>query len=203
MHTPFPVFTIFFFFCLFVFFRIRHLQNRREERDAAFWAREEEAMHAPNVDLSDVQFLRIPLERFPVGLMDTDEGAMVEEELKQLSAEPILNLNGMTNTDVRLAYGAGNFDHMQKAGENFDRLEVLLCDYAKLLIENGHPADAVPVLEFAVESNATVSSIYTLLGECYDDMGDGERLNTLIATVEGRDMMMKASILDHLRGLVV
>ncbi|MBQ7677452.1 MAG: hypothetical protein IJT32_04390 [Lachnospiraceae bacterium] len=203
MHTPFPIFTIFFFFCLFVFFRIRHLQSRREERDAAFWAREEAAMHAPNADLSKVPFLQIPLERFPMGLLQTDEAGLIEEELRTLAAKPILNLSGMTNTDIRLAYGADNFDYMQNVGENFDRLEVLLCDFAKLLIENGHSIEAIPVLEYAVENNATISSIYTLLGECYDDAGDGDALNALIATVEGRDMMMQASILDHLRGLIV
>ncbi len=203
MHTAFPVFTIFFIFVISVTWRISSLERKRAKRDAAFWQKEADAEKAPAKDLSTVNFIHVPLEDFSFGLIKTEEAEMTEEEISSLAARPILNLNGMTNTDIKLAYGADNFDYMNVVGEHFDRLEVLLCDYAKLLMEKGYYAEAIPVLSFAVSENATISSIYTLLGECYDAVGAQEKLVELIATVEQRDLLMKPGILDHLNGLIV
>ena len=203
MHTPFPIFTLFLIFVLSTAAYRANLERKRKKRDSDFWAREEAAKNAPKKDLSEVSYLRIPLERFPMGALDSEEAMLLEEELRKLSALPILNLNGMTNTDIKLAYGTDNFEYMQTVGEHFDRLEILLCDYAKLLMENGRYAETIPVLQFAVDENATISSIYTLLGECFDETGAHESLDELITAVEGRELIMKDSILDQLRGLIV
>lgn len=201
LHTPFPILTVFLIFLVTTFAYRANLEKKRREREAQFWAREEEAKTAPNRDLTDISYIKIPLDSFPIGLVDTDEAMLIEDELTSLSALPILNLSDMTNTDIRLAYGADNFDYMKSVGENFDRLEVLLCDYAKLLIENSRHAEAIPVLEFAVKENTTISSSFMLLGECYDETGRPDDIERLIAAVEARDLVMKASILDYLNGL--
>ncbi len=203
MHTPFPIFTIFLIFVVSTAAYRANLERKRMKRDADFWSREDAAKKTPKKDLSEIAYIHVPLDAFPIGILDSDEAAMTEEELKCLANLPILNLNDMTNTDIRLAYGTDNFDYMQSVGENFDRLEVLLCDYAKLLMENSLYAQSIPVLEFAVREHATISSIYTLLGECYDEAGEEEKLEKLIASVEERDLIMKGGILDYLRGLMV
>ncbi len=203
MPTAFPIFTLFFIFVISISFHISRLEKNRAKRDADFWAREKAAKKAPGVDLSSVPFIEVPLDTFSFGLLGTEESEITEDALSTLATKPILNLNGMTNTDIRLAYGADNFDYMQAVGENFDELEILLCDYAKLLIEQGHHDAAIPVLSFAVSNGATISAIYTLLGECYDATDAQDELAALITIVEERDLLMKPGILDHLRGLLV
>ena len=108
--TPFPFLTVFIILLIAYHIRRTTLTRRREKREEEFWAREKEAEQAPAKDLSSLEYIRVPLERLPLGQVEEDELVMLEEELRELAGKPLLNLDGMTNTDVRLDYGAANFD---------------------------------------------------------------------------------------------
>lgn len=194
----FPFLTIFIILLLAYYFRRATLTKRREEREAAFWAREDEAEHTPAKDLSTVEYIKVPLERFPIGETDSDELMLMEEELEELAKKPLLNLNGMTNTDVKIEYGTANFDTVTAMGEDFDRLIVLLCDYAKGLIEEGLEKEAIAVLEYGVEIGSDMSDDYTLLGECYRSLGMTDELAKLRQTVEASELPLKGKILQEL-----
>ena len=172
--------------------------HKREKIVAAFWEREEEALHTPAKDLSQVSYVKVPVDSFPIGECDDDELMLMEEELQELSAKPLLNLNGMTNTDVRITYGTPNFDAVTAMGEDFDRLIVLLCDYAKGLLEHELISEAIVVLEYAVSIGSDVSETYTLLGECYSESGRKDALAGLIETVEQSSMPLKESVIRTL-----
>lgn len=199
MITAFPFFTIFFIFVTTTFAYRAYREKKRQERDAAFWKREEDANHVPAVDLSTLEYIHIPLSDFPIAKLDSDEAGVIEDELCALANTRILNLTGMTNTDLRMTYGTDNFDKMQVIGENFDRMETLLCDYSKLLMENGLVAEAIPVLEFAVSTGTTISSNYELLAECYSITGDNKKLTALIDTIKNSELMMKDVLLGTIR----
>ena len=194
----FPFLTVFIIFLLAYYVRRTSLTRRREEREAAFWAREEEAEHTPAKDLSEVSYITVPLSEFPFGESDSDELMLVEEELEELSKKPLLNLNGMTNTDVKIEYGTANFDTVIAMGEDFDRLIVLLCDYAKGLIEMGMEKEAIPVLEYGVKIGSDMSDDYTLLGECYRSLGMADKLAELRQRVEASELPLKGKILQEL-----
>lgn len=194
----FPFLTIFIILLLAYYVRRTILTRRREEREAAFWAREEEAEHTPAKDLSTVKYIKVPLERFPIGKVDSDELMLMEEELEELAKKPLLNLNGMTNTDVKIEYGTANFDAVTAMGEDFDRLIVLLCDYAKGLMEEGLKKEAVAVLEYGAEIGSDMSDDYTLLGECYRSLGMEDELVKLRETVEQSELALKGKILQEL-----
>ena len=196
----FPFLTVFIIFLLLYYVRRTTLTRRREEREAAFWAREEEAEHTPAKDLSTVAYIQVPLDRFPIGQSDEDELMLIEEELEEVSRKRLLNLNGMTNTDVKIEYGTANFETIVAMGEDFDRLITLLCDYAKGLIEADMEKEAIPVLEYGVEVKSDLSDNYTLLGECYRSLGMEEELAALRQTVESSELPLKDKILDAMSG---
>ena len=194
----FPFLTVFIIFLLAYYVRRTSLTRRREEREAAFWAREEEAEHTPAKDLSALDYIKVPLEQFPIGASDADEVMMIEEELESLASKPLLNLNGMTNTDVKIEYGTANFNAIIAMGEDFDRLIVLLCDYAKGLIEEGMERETIPVLEYGVAIGSDLSDDYTLLGECYRSLGMADELAGLRQKVEASELPLKEKILQEL-----
>ena len=194
----FPFLTVFIIFLLVVYFYRAHNTKKREERVAAFWAREEEAKHTPAKDLSTVEYIKVPTDRFPIGALDDDDLMLIEEELVELADKPLLNLNGMTNTDIKIAYGTANFDAISAMGDDFDRLIVLLCDYAKGLIENGMEPEAIEVLEYGRQIGSDVSENYTLLGECYRSQNMEEAYASLVQFVEASDLPLKQSILEGL-----
>ena len=194
----FPFLTVFIIFLLVTYLRREQLRNKQKKREEAFWAREEEANMAPPKDLSQIEYVKIPLELLPIGQVDDEDLAIIEDELLELSEKPILNLDGKTNTDVKLEYGAANFGAISDMGENFDRLIMLLCDYAKALIEGGHENEALPVLEYGAGIGSDISANYVLLGECYRSLGMEEELEKLKEMVEASGLPLKERILSEL-----
>ncbi len=195
----FPFLTVFIIFLLVVYAIRARNTHKRERIVAAFWEREEEAMHTPAKDLSQAPYVKVPVDNFPIGVCDEDDLMLMEEELLELSGKPLLNLNGMTNTDIRIEYGTSNFDTITAMGEDFDRLIMLLCDYAKGLLENDFMQEAVTVLEYGVSIGSDVSENYTLLGECYRSQEMYDKLARLTDTVEHSSLPLKESVIRELK----
>ena len=97
---------------IFVVFLFSYLRKRstREQREAQeqFWQRENEANHTRRQDISGLPYINIPLEQFPVGIFEDDALKEDEKKLLALSEKKILNLGGITNTELKLLYGAAN-----------------------------------------------------------------------------------------------
>ena len=185
-------------FILFVAFRIRHLESEEKQTDEEFWENERHADLTPARDLNTIQYITIPLEKFPLSFFDDnpdEEADMIIDELRQLSSSRLLNLNGMSNTDLKLQYGRKNLGEMQQIGERFNRVEVLLCDLAKCFMEKKEYQKASCILEYAIGLGSDVSADYTLLGECYRVLSMPDKFEALYEKVESMDLMTKGTVL--------
>ena len=194
----FPFLTVFMIFILALTARYAVLNKRREEKFEKFWEREAAADHTPAKDLSDLPYLSVPLDRFPIGKWDADEILMIEDRLKELSQKKMLNLTQESNTDLKLKYGTDNLEVLSEIGENYNELTVLLCDYAKALMETGDYDGAKTVLEYGVSVDTDVSTNYTLLGDCYVNLNTVEKINTLKEQVRNRHLLLGKKILTYL-----
>ena len=194
----FPFLTVFIIFLLVTYARREMISKRQRDREEAFWAREAEAEHTPAKNLSEIEYIPVPLSELPIGQMDDDDIMMIEEELLLLADHPLLNLNGMTNADVKLTYGTANFDAVSQMGEDFDRWIVLLSDYAKALMEAGYEREAVSVLEYGRDIGSDLSANFTLLGECYQNLGEEEKLEQLKEWVAASELPRKQHILEEI-----
>lgn len=192
-----PFFTVIMIFvvCITVYRMI--IEQRRIQRENEFWDREEDAEHVPPVDLATLSYIHMPPNGFPL-VAQGEEAEAMEAELLELSQKPLLNLSGMTNTDLKMTYGTANFEKMQEIGEDFDRLEILIVDYSKLLMEQGKFKEATEALEFGIEIKTDISSNFTLLGECYEMLKMTDQLKTLIETAENSKLLLKTKVLDSL-----
>ena len=108
----FPFFASFIVFCLWLTYEI-HKSRRKEEQSAeAFWAREAEANRTRRRPLDDLSYITIPFDTLPMDTMKDDpEIADCHDTLHSLSEGPIVNLTGISNTDLKLMYGAPNISH--------------------------------------------------------------------------------------------
>ncbi|MDD6381085.1 MAG: hypothetical protein PUG04_05300 [Lachnospiraceae bacterium] len=188
-------------FILFVAFRIRTLRAKEVKRDEAFWERERMANLTPARDLSAIDYITIPIEKFPLSFFvenPDEEADMIIDELTELSKTRLLNLNGKTNTDLKLEYGRKNLPEMQQIDERFSRVTVLLCDLAKCFMEKEKYAEAAQILEYGMSIGSDISSNYTLLGECYKKLGDEDKFSDLRQKVDSMDFLMKGAVLRSL-----
>lgn len=200
-----PIFTIaLIIFVIWLAIRIKRARSSENESREEFWEREQKADLAPNLDISNLPYITIPIEKFPLNfekIGDNDEIQMILDELSELNHSRLLNLNGKTNTDLKLEYGPRNLSEMQAIADRFSRASVLLTDLSKCCMESGDYSGAAYVLEYGSEIGSDISSNYTLLGECYKKLNEPGKLSSLISHVSDMDFLMKRPVLDELKRL--
>ena len=182
--------------------RYRYLNKKMDNDNEAFYERERKANATPKKDISNLTYIKVPLEKFPIGQIEDDEIKAIEDKLVALSEKDILNLVGKTNTDLKEEYGVPNFDKMQEVGENFNELTVTLVEYSNELILRNMLDEAISVLEYGIAIKTDVSKNYTLLGDCYKQKNQPRKIKVLREQAERYDGIMRESIIRHLDELL-
>ena len=127
-----------------------------------------------------------------------EELAGVEQEICALSDSRILNLTGISNTELRLTYGTANLDPLTAYDQNFTVLIRALQKWGTLLSSAGKQKDAVTVLSYAVSIGSDIAATYTLLARLYKEQGDYHKIEELKESAEALTTLMKPSILRDL-----
>ncbi len=182
---------------LFNLFRNRSRRSMKESQDA-FWEKEQRANQTRKQDISHLDYIQIPLNTFPIGKYGDDKLSEFEQTLHTLSSRKILNLSGISNTDLKLQYGAANLPVLSDCDTQFTTLARTLSAYGEQLAALGHWQDAVHVLEFGVACKTDISKNYTLLGTLYHEHNQTDKLNELIEIVRSSDMLLKNTVLKQL-----
>lgn len=182
---------------LFNLFRNRSRRSMKESQDA-FWEKEQRANQTRKQDISHLDYIQIPLNTFPIGKYGDDKLSELEQTLRTLSSRKILNLSGISNTDLKLQYGAANLPVLSDCDTQFTTLARTLSAYGEQLAALDHWQDAVRVLEFGVACKTDISKNYTLLGTLYREHNQSDKLNELIEIVRSSDMLLKNATLKQL-----
>ena len=188
-------------FCLVSFFRKRH-DRFQEETDERFWERESEANLVRRKDISGLSYINIPFEDFSIGVFSDEKLSEAEQRLSTFAGKKILNLTGLTNTDLKMQYGPANLPTLMEYDQNFTEMLLALTDYSNCLIELNHMDKAVPVLEFCIRVGSDVSSHYTILGNYYKSGGQTAKLKDLRDKVSALNSLTKSSILQKLDNII-
>ena len=184
------------------FLKFKSAKEKMDNDNEAFYERERKANATPKKDISNLTYIKVPLEKFPIGQIEDDEIKVIEDKLVALSEKDILNLVGKTNTDLKEEYGVPNFDKMQEVGENFNELTVTLVEYGNELILRNMLDEAISILEYGIAIKTDVSKNYTLLGDCYKQKNQPRKIKVLREQAEHYDGIMRESIIRHLDELL-
>lgn len=175
-----PIFATFLIFLIFYAIKRGQISKENAKKESAFWQRENEANAVRKKDLENLDYIQIPLEDLPIGMYPSKEREELEQKLRALSKERILNLTGLTNTEIKMQYGAGNLETLGAYDDNFTSLVRLLVDYAKTFAEDSHPQEAIMVLEYGVKIQSDVTENYVMLAQLYKEQGEGRKIRSLI-----------------------
>lgn len=198
----FPVLTLFLIFILYYAYRRSQISKIETEKETAFWNREQEANTTLKKDIEHLNYITIPLEDFPIGQYPAEDLLEIESELTALAGEKILNLTGISNTDLKLQYGVANLEILSAYDENFTKLVRLLVDYAQILADDSHTEDAVRVLEFGVKIQSDVTQNYLLLAQLYQSRGESVRIRSLIEAAGLLNSLSKDTIQKKLNAML-
>lgn len=189
-------------FCGLIAYEGRKHKKQRANQEKSFWAKENAANNVRRKPLDDLEYITIPSDTLPMNLM-TDHGEVSEclQIIRELSAEKIVNFTGISNTDLKLQYGAPNINLLTEYDQNYTLLARTLQKWAEILYKNGYVAETKNILEFAISTRTDVSKSYYLLADIYIQQGESEKIQNLIDVAGGLKSALKGSIVRTLQEL--
>lgn len=183
-----------------------HYQKRRTDRIASqsseqFWEREHQANLTRKKDISNLDYIHVPVNTLPFPETDSEEIGDIQKHILNLASGKIVNFTGKSNTDLKLEYGAPNINILMEYDKNYLELVRSLYRYGKLLYDKQLTDEAASVLEYALSIKTDISANYTLLATIYKEKNNTEGINSVISAAEELTSMTKKALLSNLMAI--
>ena len=196
----FIIISSFLMFSVVFFFSLQRTKSIEAKRDQEYWERESRANSTRKKSLDNLNYITVPEELLNMSPKNTTEEInSYISDLNDLSKSKIVNLTGLTNTDLKLQYGTANITILTEYDFNYTNLVTLLQKLAQKLYENGENKLAITTLEFAVSTNTDVSKSYYLLAQLYKEAGTPEKISSLIQQAQNINSLLKNTIVQNLQ----
>ena len=197
----FPCLTVFLILLSIFAFLRRRASRSAKEREEAFWDRESAANNTRKADLDSVTYITVTPSDYPLGVCTDSEVSAHEEKLSSFQSLRMLNLNGLSNTDLKLKYGPQNLEALSNYDLNFTSYEQWIYRYGSLLAEKGFENEAIHVLEKGIGLRTDLSGNYLLLGNLYQKSGRIVGIDSLISMAENLSDINRASTIKKLEAM--
>lgn len=193
----FPIFTICFVIFLIVLnYRIRKSNANQQELEDTFWEREQKANLTRRKDISSLDYFTIPEHLIP-----ENPQTAVETEFASLRGQKMLNLTGLSNTDLKMEYGVQNLEELSACDDLFTNFVRLLPAYADELISEDKLTEARQLLEFGIAHKADSKAAFLQLASIYQRLGQEDQIQHLILVAGEINSLSRLSIISALQEL--
>lgn len=189
----FPFLTIFIIFLIILTYYIKKGNAAQTKVQEEFWEKERRSNAVRKQDISKLDYITIPLEKKPQQLHTA-----AEEAFWALAQKPMVNLTGISNTDLKLQYGTANLAVLSEYDANFTEMVSLLPEYTTELLEAGQETLARDLLEFAISCNADSRKIYRQLASIYKSHNEADKLKNLMNASEFLPELTKRAVQKEL-----
>ena len=169
---------LFILFIAVITFAIKRADSAQAKVTEEFWEKERKANSTLRGDTTDLCYITIPEKFFPLN----------NDKINDLRDKTLVNLTGMTNTDLKLKYGILNFKKLSEYDDN--RLK-----------EAGYESLGNELLDFAVEQGADSKNVYSLLANAFISMSKTDRLAELIEKAKQLNSLSRDGIVSMLESL--
>lgn len=181
-----------------IFYESKKSSYQRDKSEREFWDRESQANATRRKDISYLNYIEIPVDKLPLSSCDDEEITEYQNTIKGLASAKILNLSGMTNTDIKLEYGVANLTILSEYDNNYTTTINTLTRWGARLFELNMNEDAVTVLEYAISIGSDISRNYYMLADYYRKNNRPEEIDRLITSAESISSIMGNSIITKL-----
>lgn len=195
----FPIFASIIVFCIWLAYEIRKNNKKNIKATESFWEKEKLADSTRKKSLDDLNYIVIPQEilhlfdeNIPEEIQDAAEYLKYSVNLK------IVNLSYITNTDLKLRYGAANLETLSSYDANFTNLLKHLNTVGEYFFNKKDTDNALLVLEYAVSVQSDLISTYRMLATLYSDTGNTLGIDYLINTASMLPGLTRNPILNLL-----
>ena len=183
-----------------IFLYLRRSKKKEISAQDEFWAKEQAANNTRRKPLDDLDYIKLSAEDFPMDLLpDVPKVEDYRQIIQTLSEQPIVNFTGISNTDLKLRYGAPNIELLSTYDQNYTLLVRTLQQWAQALYDGGYPDEARRMLEFSVSTGSDVSATYKLLCQIYKEQNTPEKIGSLYPIAEMLNSAMQKTIVRILQ----
>ena len=198
----FPIFASIILFTLWLGFAIRRTKNKTDISLDEFIKRESLSNQVRKKPLDDLIFITFEPDFLPLKIMEEDETAVdLQNMLRRLSTEKVVNLSGYSNTDLKLQYGTANLRTLSAYDQNYTLLARSLNRLAERYYNAGYIQETKTLLEFAVSTGTDVFGTYKILAEIYLDDKNPEEIDKLIKSASRIRGILRKPIVRMLQEL--
>lgn len=193
--------------CTLLFIVWLHYESKKSSKYSAnkseeFWRREQEANFTRKKDLSKLDYITVPLKNLPFSKNCSEEILKFQEKVEELAGKRILNLTGMTNTDLKAEYGVANFNEVSEYDTNYMELITSLNSWGLLLFNDEKYDDAETVFKYAISCGSDIKATYITLGSIYAVRHETDKIDELIHLAENNiEAFTKNSVITSLKNL--
>lgn len=172
----------------------------KEDTLRALLEKETEANQTRKQDISRLPYIAIPKDDLPFGRLTPI--TQDEQAILKLMDTQILNLTGITNTELKKQYGPANLEFLTGCDENFILLVRSLNGWAKAFIDANMTADAKSILEYSISIGSDVRQSYQMLADIYFTDADTKALSGLRTQAEKLSSLSARNILEYIDTLL-
>lgn len=210
MNFYYPIFGLFLIFVAWQAYERSKATRESAKASADFWQRETDANSVRRKPLDQEDYITISDELLlnnlcadaPNEILSDELLISYSETLNSLMDKRILNLTGMTTTDIKMAYGVANLNEVTEYDENYTKMIQNIASYGTRLMDLNMNDEAIKVFEFGIDSLTDISTNYKHLAKLYISKNEPEKIHKLIETAEKLDSLMKASIIETLKEMI-
>ena len=196
----YPFFASFIVLCLLLMYEIHKRRNLEAKVYQDFLDEEAKANSTRRKNLDNLDYISIPNSILEINVLNDNEQIIEYKNLlKDLSLKKIVNFTGLTNTELKLKYGAPNIDLLISYDQTYTVLVRCLNDYGLALYNNNFLDEAKEILEFAVSTITDVSATYDTLAQIYKKNGQIEKIRELIPVATKINSLNNQKIINNLK----
>lgn len=187
-------------FCIWLAYEIRKHNKKDKKFLDSFWEKENKANNTRAKSLDGLNYIEIPETVYKA--VPSPLPAQLEDcskLLQHLKESRIVNLSHISNTDLKLKYGAANLDILSEYDQNYITLLRVLQTLSDYHLEKDNVETTRTLLEFAVEIQSDNISTYKTLAKIYCDNGEDAKLDYLISAASLLPGLTRKPILRFLK----
>lgn len=189
-------------FIIWLHYKYSLTTKKQSQIKDSFWEKEHRANAVRPHDISEIDYIRIPLDKLP---MDCNNDPVLNnciEDIMELYSKKIANFTGYTNTDLKLKYGTANINALIEYDKNYISLVRVLHKWSNQLYSLDFYPESISVLEFTTLTLKTeVHESYKLLAKLYLETNSSDKIDLLLEIIPQTKLSRQDSLIDHINSI--
>jgi hypothetical protein len=195
----YPILTgIILIFIVWLHYEIRKTSRSSKKDTNNFWNKEKESNLVRRVDISGLNYLTLNTKLLPMEDHEDQTINSYRDTILKLTNKKMLNLAGLTNTELKYKYGAANINLLAEYDNNYTILVSMLQKWAERLNNGGFTDESLSVLEYALTFPTDVTKSYKLLADLYKKKNTPHKIDDLISIIMETAIQDKSKLIEEL-----